>query len=446
MLGNGKKKQAESSIKKRLKSISARMMEIIVTLLLVLLFFSGFLGLLNMFFPTGTSFKQLIGRQASHEREMLQGPTLPLPELGISSEEVEYEDMTAFLSKTWNKVKSKRSFSIAWGPAETGMELYDKDAVQTFGSSRAQITFDEDNYLSMGSNSLVIIKRLEKDPVFNNRRSFMVMMEGELSGKISAKNQKAVQMEITMPDAVARFKPSKGKGKEAEFKISVDPGKSSNVVVYGGTAEVIAQGKTVTVKANHGVRILPGDAPHPIIVLPPPPKPISPSKKSVMAYRNVPPAVHFSWSAPPEIQEFRFTLARTPDFSEIMADEIVSQPGFSHGNLKNGTYYWRVSSLRLGCEGKQSPVKEVKMVQDSEPPLLQVDLPGETVNQDLLLVKGETEPGAQVFVSQEKITPSAGGSFSLELPLRLGLNNITVEAMDQAGNVSYESYIVQRQF
>lgn len=97
----------------RLKKIAKRILEGIVAILLVLLFFSIILSLLNALFPSGTSLGEIIARQKSKgsaEASKQNGREL---ELSFSEEE-SMEDSAAVLSWTRNTVKNKRAAEIAW--------------------------------------------------------------------------------------------------------------------------------------------------------------------------------------------------------------------------------------------------------------------------------------------------------------------------------------------
>lgn len=55
------------------------------------------------------------------------------------------------------------------------------------------------------------------------------------------------------------------------------------------------------------------------------------------------------------------------------------------------------------------------------------------VHQDEIVVKGETEPDARVFINDEEIYPNENGEFSQEIPLSQGENQIVVLAENNAG-------------
>lgn len=426
--------------KKALKSFGERFGELTLVLLLVLLCFAGFFTLLNSVFPTGTSLRELLsGRQPeTHSSEGAKR------QIRTGTEASGSESLAAVLTETRNEVKSKAAASIAWGPARSGLKLYNRDAVQTIGNSNARITFDADNYLNIGNNSLVIIKRMEKDPYLKQKRSFMVMVEGELTGKIANDGGSGMQVEITTPDAVARILSGDGSGKDAEFKVSVLPDQSSSIVVYQGSAEISAQGKRVRVGANQGLTFRAGEELSSPIALPDPPQLKSPEDRAVTSYRNLPPRTRFSWSAAADKATYRFTLAQDSEFKKILVEELVSSPEFVHGSLNQGTYYWRVSTVREGCEGQPGPVRKLEMRQDLEPPRLQVGFPQTPVGPGRFTLEGSTEPGCKVFIAGQETPVDAAGRFVFELHLRAGLNSILVEAVDAAGNIAYQGGMIQK--
>lgn len=429
----------QSDRKGRFKRGAKLLAEAAAALLLVLLFFAGFLALLERLFPTGTTFRQLVDRQsggALRERIATDGEAAIRTGGGAS------EEAAAVLSATVNEVKSKRSTSIAWGPAVRGMPLYNRDAVQTLRASGATITFDRHNYLKMGSNSLVIIRQMENDRFLNERRSVMVMVEGELRGRLTGTTEQGMHLEIATPEALTRIR-SDRPGQGAEFRITVNPDQSSSVVVLAGQAEITAQGVTVKVGAQQGVTVQPGEKPAAPLPLPAPPPLREPAQEALFPYRQLPPRVRFAWDSAPS-GKYRFQLAADPAFASPLVDQVLSGAEFVHGNLRPGTYYWRVAALRGGCEGKPGAPRAFTLEEDRTPPTLQVLFPEESRGERLLLT-GTVEPGCRLFIGGMPVPAGPGGEFSREVPLSPGINSVLVEAVDAAGNVTYRRGLIQRQ-
>lgn len=438
MTVDGNKKPGNES---GLSRFGKRFGELFLTLLLVVLCFAGFFSLLNSVFPTGTSLRQLISGQTSgtNAGESAEGARR---QMQSDAKTGGSDTLAAVLSETRNEVKSKSASSIAWGPARSGMKLYNRDAVQTIGNSQARISFGADNYLNVGSNSLVIIKRMESDPFVKQQRSFMVMVEGELSGRIAAETGAGLQVEISTPDAVARILGTEGA--DARFKLSVLPDQSSSIVVYEGSAEISSQGKTVRVDANEGLTFRAGEDLDEPVSLPDPPQLQTPADRSATRFRNLPPRVRFSWATVAEAAKYRFILAKDPEFKTIVVNEVVSKAEFVHGSLGQGTYYWRVSTLREGCEGQPGVGWKWEMIQDLEPPQLQVSYPEEVIGQERFTLRGNTEPGCKVFVDGREAPVDGAGRFAFDVDLRPGLNSLLVEAVDAAGNIAYQGGMIQK--
>ncbi|NNG47183.1 MAG: hypothetical protein HKM86_08750 [Deltaproteobacteria bacterium] len=364
----------------------------------------------------------------------------------VNGEEKEFSasiKTSAVVSRMRNKVKGKRAGRIAWGDARKGMHLYNRDAIQTFKRSSAVVRIDEENHLDLGENTLVIIRQLDKDLMIGKKRSVLVMVDGDLRGRISGGGQESVNVEIATPSASTIIRSGEGARNQAEFKVSVNPDKSSTITVFEGIAEVGSKGQTVRVEANQGVTVNLGESPGGVQSLPKPPVPVSPSNNGIHYYRDLPPKILFSWKGNVRMNAYRFILAKDPGFRDVVEAERISKSRFAHGNLEGGIYYWRVSGLTGWKEGAFSETRRIRVVKDVEPPLLQVHFPTETVglNQKIVL-RGMTEPGAHVFVQGKPVRFDESGAFEHPLMLKPGVNIIVVEAVDAAGNVTYRSRMV----
>jgi hypothetical protein len=415
------------------KTIASRAVEIAGAILLALFCFMGFLLILKLLFPSGTPLSELLKgaepRQAAPARDYLPG-------------EQQTEPFVANLSWYNNSVKAKSSGDIAWTDARKGMSLYNRDAVQTAKQSSAVISFDAANSLEMTSNSLVIVKSLTKDTSRNERKSVLLVIDGELRGRLSGSAKDAVQVEMALPAGVARVQSQKSADGKADFTVRVNPDKSSTVTVHHGIAEVTAQGKTVRVGANLSTTVSltgPPTTPKGLMAAP---ATVSPVAGASYAYRELPPKIRFSWQGPAGAKNFRLQLASDPEFKKMVIDEKVGEAGYSHGNLKQGEYFWKVSSLDGWTEGKNSPIRSFRLVQDREPPQLQVEFPPPLLEDRQYLLKGTTEAGAELFINNKPVSTGAKGEFAQQLQLQRGINVIIVEAVDAAGNITYKTHKV----
>ena len=416
-------------------SAARRSLETVLALILVLVFFSAFLSILNAVFPSGAGLRELM-RSERKPGSPLDGS----PGAGGALE------LAAHLTAMRNQVKSRSASEIAWGKATEGMALRDRDAIQTLDRSNATITFDDSNYLDMGQNSLVIIQRLEEDPALKERRTFLLMVEGDLRGRIAGARDSAVRIEVATPGAVTRIQRTPASEGELKFKISVHPDRSSTIAVYEGFADVVAQGQIVRVGANQSTVVKVDEAPAALETLPASPVLDAPADGGRVYYRDLPPRIQFAWSALPGAKAYHFILARDPAFRSIVDEDFPAPPRLSHGNLRTGTYYWRVSGLDGTREGAFSRPRDLEVTQDREPPFLEVRLPPATTQENSFRLAGRTEPGARILVGGERVPTNEAGEFEYEMKFRPGINLVIVQAVDPAGNVSFRSQMVNLKF
>ena len=416
-------------------SAARRSLEAVLALILVLVFFSAFLSILNTVFPSGPGLRDLMRSQGKSTSPPDGSPAAGGP-----------VETAAHLTAMRNQVKSRSASEIAWGKATEGMALRDRDAIQTLDRSNATITFDDSNYLDMGQNSLVIIQRLEDDPALKERRSFLVMVEGDLRGRIAGARDSVVRLEVATPGAVTRIQRAPASEGELKFKISVHPDRSSTIAVYEGFADVVARGQVIRVGANQSTVVKADGAPADLVPLPAAPVLDSPADGVRVYYRDLPPRIQFAWSALPGAKAYHLVLARDPAYRSIVDEDYPTPAGLTRGNLRTGTYYWRVSGLDGTREGAFSRPRDLEVTQDREPPFLEVRLPPATTQENSFRLAGRTEPGARILVGGERVPTNEAGEFEYDLQLRPGINLVVVQAVDPAGNVSFRSQMVNLKF
>jgi hypothetical protein len=71
--------------------------------------------------------------------------------------------------------------------------------------------------------------------------------------------------------------------------------------------------------------------------------------------------------------------------------------------------------------------------------------PKKTVSKDTYMIEGTSEAGASILINDVEIPVNPDGSFSYELVLMDGKNEVVVKAVDAAGNVDTDSYTITRE-
>jgi hypothetical protein len=425
-----------------------RVFEAVLVLALVLLFFLIILVSLNAVFPTGQNLLDLVrpGGEDSSSSDHSISRDLRLStgagELGLG----ESTDISAVLSYSENLVKSKRANQIAWQGAPKGMVFYNSDAIQTFDRSSATLNIKKGNVLQLDENSLVVFREMEQDVFTRENRTVIVLMSGKLNGEVKKTDQENYNLEIIVPGAVAQAPSRSNIDQPAKFQMTVQPDNSSVLTVFEGKADLIVEGKTIEVGTDQIVKIQPGKAP--VFLLPPPGPPAlsSPASDVIFTFRDVPPRVSFAWNARGNIQRYHFVLATDPEFEKIFHEARVDDNRFAHGNLKAGDYFWRVSSENKDGEGSFSRARHFQLIQDLDPPALEVDYTDTGEEGDKFVLSGRTDPDASIFVGGMSVKINERGEFEHNLFLKRGFNVIVVEAVDKVGNVAYFSKTINVEF
>jgi hypothetical protein len=272
----------------------------------------------------------------------------------------------------------------------------------------------------------------------------MVLVEGDMRGKMDTSDQESVYLEIATPGAKLRTESGGSDAGQVDFKISVNPDKSTTISVYEGSAEVTAEGETVTVEANQSTVVTLNQAPIDPRDLLKAVKLKKPSGNNIFLYRDLPPKIRFAWKAQSDASRYHFMVARDAGFRDIVTDEVFSKTKFSHGNLKRGTYFWKVSAFEETIEGFFSETRQLRVIRDRKPPTLQVRFPPKTIRRGRYTLKGKTDPGTKVFVSGKRVKIKKNGSFNYDLKLQPGINVIVVEAFDAVNNVTYRTKRINR--
>jgi hypothetical protein len=384
----------------------------------VLLFFFIVFGIMNLYFPIGTSVKDLaqtIGTSAS--------PT-GLKDVFIAG--ANNTQIMARVTELGKKVNVKSASTIAWSRAQLGMTLANRDAIQTYSKARALIEFGGDNYLDIGENSLVVLQGMEPDLFVNKLRTLRVEVQGELRGRLHRSGDGLTNLQIALPGADLQMVPGEGEQSDVEFRLAVNKDKSSTLSLFKGEAEVMIGGKRVLLGENFSLAIGPDGQPLDPVTLPAQPILKRPVNGSASYFRKLPPKMRFTWKSEKPASAYRFMLSRDPEFRQLLVDERVKRASFTYGNLKKG--------------------EKLRMVQDRTPPTLKLQKPPTIIRQPTITLRGKTEPGTKVYVDGTRVKVSAQGVFAHKLSVKPGAMLIVVEAIDPAGNIAYATNLLNGKF
>ena len=402
----------------------------------VAVFFVFLTALLGFYFPEGTAIEG--------DRREWSPLADAMPDIGYSVGDDDIVDTEFFVGRILGiqrRVQHREAESLTWNNASVGEAVQENDAVQTFTRSTALLEINETSRLTLGQNSLIVFDQHDADPFLSNRGSVLVMINGELSGSLTAERGTRFNFGITLPNSgvtLVRDDPNE----DVDFLISVNDDQSTTVNLYAGSARIVGKnGVEAAVRTNEAATIDSSGTRIEISDLPLPPNTTSPGHNRSVVYRNVPKPVSFAWTQVEAADRYHIVVSRDEDFTDLIVDDDVIGTTFEHGALPPGSYYWFVRSRSAWTQSPMSEVRRLNVHQDNRPPALDLAEPPKVVAIGEWRLRGQTDSNAQLFVNETPITHD-NGRIDYPVELQPGANIIVVKAMDRVGNLNYASVSV----
>lgn len=415
--------------------------ESLLAVVLVGVFALVFLGIFMLMFPKGSGLVDLYGEMfGGGGRRAETGKEVG----GAGEEPAEPDAVVATLASVSRSVKERGAEAIEWKAARAGMPVYNRQAIQTLARSGAVVALGQRDEMTLGENTLAVFTRPEREDGAGGRQASLLLVGGEIHGSVSSQGGAGHDLAVLTAGGATTIR--SGGRSPAQFAVKVSPEKTSTISIFSGSAEVSAAGKTLRLGPNQAVTVDPSGGTGSVVSLPETPAPVSPADGAVSTFGRAAPRIEFRWTEVGAADGYDLVIARDSEFQNIVLDKAVRDTRFVHGSLAPGRYFWRVSSLHGKAAGPAGPVRELRLVPDTDPPRLDLEIPAEVRDPAGLLVRGRTEPGSRVFIDNERIPVSATGEFERQLVLRRGVNMIVIEAVDAAGNSAYQAKYVNAKF
>ncbi|MBP2676208.1 MAG: hypothetical protein H6Q84_3048, partial [Deltaproteobacteria bacterium] len=320
MSGNGIRER----LRKTVERTRRRAAKMAAEATLVALFLLAFLLLLRFLFPEGTGLRGFIRGGGSSGPVEMEGRFRTRDGGKVLPATV---PVAGYIAETRNDVQNRKASSIAWGRAEKGTQLYSRDAVQTARDSSASIWVGGKGTIHLGEKSLMVIRQMEREVESGAKRSILLMVDGEIRGRIEGTRQQPVTVGLESMGGVGRIVSRGGKGGAADFRVTVNPDKTTTYSVFEGSALVQGSGRSVVVGANQYTIVSAFAPPTDPAALPAAPEIAGPGDGAEYLFRSLPPRVRFSWTAAEDAEAFRVVLARDPEFRNTVVDEWMGGNG-----------------------------------------------------------------------------------------------------------------------
>ena len=340
-------------------------------------------------------------------------------------------------------VRVKRVGGFSWDSADREMALGVGDQIKTSSSASAQIIYFDGTITTMQPGSLLVIKELYEHPVTKVRKVSEQLNWGEVMASTQRRNVDGSFHEVETEKAAART------AEQGEFRVAYDKeSDTASFDVFGGQVEVAGASQKELLTGGERIRTESSGALTSKEVLPGVPRLISPPDQRIFVYED--PAVQttrLSWEKVPGTARYHLLISDGYLFTEPLYDAERVETDVVIDGVTPGEYYWKVSAVsRSGVAGPFSETRlfrvstqTIRDTGDTTPPQLQItDL---VQTGAMLIINGRTEPGAQVWIDNDKVDVSDDGTFYTVLRLRQeGINQLRIVAQDAVGNQEVKTH------
>ncbi|QTA92284.1 FecR domain-containing protein [Desulfonema magnum] len=285
----------------------------------------------------------------------------------------------AFLKDRKGSVQGRKPSDLIWKDLAVNATLMEGEKVRTLSESYAEIQFKDNKRVRLNENSQIVISKVQMTVLKNTESPTVSLTKGDAYILLNGNRQ--------------FFVPGKGE-------------KSSAI-----------SGKLLSR-----------------------PSLVSPVNGTTALFRSDQNHIILKWEPVTDASGYWVEIAADRGFKKVILNQKnLRKTAFRQEHLKDGIYYWRVSAVNsVGFPGKNSKVRFFKVTNDDKPPYVVIHSP----RTDAILVNspvsvtGEIEQDAAISFQGKPVRISEYGSFKFDCPLTKGVNKISLEATDKAGNIT----------
>ena len=321
--------------------------------------------------------------------------------------------------------------------ANTDVQLYPGDTVQTQADGRARISMADGSTVVVRPNSTIIIR--DNASAEDGKRSnvHVVVDSGQMlvrTSQQSEDNKNVIETPKTQNQISGQTAASFGVNPEGTEEIRVNSGtvESANragerVSLQGGEYVSVNQSGTVS-------------KPQRLLDVPQPLQPRDLEK--ILAGNSGSASVALRWQKPQSgvPSYYRVEVATSPFFVPagrvIERDQLVVTQ-FNCSDLRPGAYFWRIRATASSGQTSDwsEPLKFLVTTQGANVAAVPVsNLEAVYLGGNVYIIRGTASPGTSVRVSGREATAVGDGKFQVQVSAPPGTREMTIEASDVQGN------------
>lgn len=335
-------------------------------------------------------------------------------------------------------VRVKRAGEFNWESADRKMLLQVGDQIKTAGSGSVQLIYFDGTLTTINPGSLLEIRELNEDPATKVRRVSEQLNWGEVLASTQKTNVDGSFHEVATGKVAARSEVA------GEFRVSSDKEtKASAIDVFQGRVQISSAGRVERLDSGERIRADGGGELQAKEVLPGVPRLIAPADQKIFVHEDPSKAATtLAWEKLPGAARYHLVISGHLLFTAALYEADRLETTCQIEGFRPGEYYWKVASVTpAGVRGPYSVARRFRVTsqslhdkEDTTPPILEIT---ENVQSGpMLILNGRTEPGALLWVDNEKVEVTDDGTFYAVIRLRKeGVNDISLQAQDASGNV-----------
>jgi len=320
--------------------------------------------------------------------------------------------------------------------ARADTQLYPGDTVQTQADGRARISMADGSTVVLRPDSTIII-RDNAGSEGGKRSNVRVVVD---SGEMLVRTEQ--QMEGTR-NVVETPKTQNQIAGETAASFGVKPEGTEEIRVNSGSVESVNRaGEKTSLQAGEYVSVnQSGTMSKPQRLLDVP-LPLQPRDLEKISATNGSATVALRWQKPQSgvPAYYRVEVATSPFFvpeGKVMERDQLSAMQLNASDLKPGSYFWRVRATAASGQASDwsEPLKFIVAASGANPSAVRVlNLTAVHLGGDVYIIRGVTNPGASVRVSDREATAAGNGAFQIQISAPPTAREVTIQILDSQGN------------
>jgi hypothetical protein len=346
------------------------------------------------------------------------------------------EDLTTRQARFTNldgSIRVRKANEVEWSAANFSMSLDKGDVVQTEGDGVARIAFADGTLYVVKPNTLIVI---EENSIPDDRAASRVAVQ-VTSGVVDLSTPPMTgESRVLIADAQASIR------NRSRAVVTNNPDTNTHeILVSRGGAEVRRGSDRVELGEYEQASFGGPESRLQKRAVVAPPILLTPANMAPVVVREAQAAeVEFTWSAIATADSYRLKVSTSPIFATLAYDRRIQSTSVRLPSLREGDYYWTVTSVDAGRrESQESEPNQFSVIRQENEGEILLEVDRYVQHGKVIEIIGRTEPGATVLVNNEPVFNVApNGSFKhFTQPLpNTGPNRITITAQNSAGKVA----------